>query len=415
MSHVVIVGAGLSGLACARELSRHGIDVTVFEERPYVGGRASTYRAEEGFLLDRGFQVFLTAYPEAQRVFDYDALELGFFHPGAIVRWNKRFHTVADPLRAPRYLLPSAFAPIGSLGDKLRIARLQFEALRPHFGDFSGPETTTLDALRRRGMSREIIERFFRPFFGGIFLESGLETSDQMFEFVFKMFSIGFAALPARGMGALGEALCEQLPPGRVNCSTEVSRVSAHAVQLQTGDGISSDAVVVATDGFSAHRFIDEAPRPLRGVTNLYFSSTRSPLDAPLLVLNGEGRGLINNLAVPSDISPGYAPPGAALISITVLDEQASGQTPEQLNSAVLAEARGWFGEATRDWRFLGGFTIERALPIQSPPYFTRTPRLSESVSEVFRCGDYLTSGSIQGALLSGRLTAEKILKHLEE
>ncbi|MFM1848788.1 MAG: Protoporphyrinogen oxidase [Pseudomonadota bacterium] len=414
MGNVIIVGAGLSGLACARELSHRGMNVTVFEEKPYVGGRASTLRTEEGFLLDRGFQVFLTAYPEAHRVFDYAALELGFFAPGAIVRWNKRFHTLADPLRAPRHILKTALAPIVSWGDKLRIARLQFEAFRPTFGDLTGPESTTLEALKRRGMSREIIERFFRPFFGGIFLESGLETSDRMFEFVFKMFTLGFAALPARGMGVLGEALRDDIRGGQVSCNAPVSRVSAHAVQLESGEGVSADAVVVATDGVAAHRFIDEPPRQLRGVTNLYFSAPRSPLDAPMLVLNGEGRGVINNLAVPSDIAPGYAPAGGALISVTVLEEQSGGRSAESLQGEVLAEARGWFGDQVGAWRYVGGFSIERALPMQVPPYFTRKPRLPEAVNEVFRCGDYLTSGSIQGALLSGRLTAERIVEHLK-
>jgi phytoene dehydrogenase-like protein len=413
MSNVIIVGAGLSGLACARELARHGITATVFEEQTQVGGRASTLRTDSGFLLDRGFQVLLTAYPEAQRVFDYDALELGFFLPGALVRWNKRFYTVADPLRSPRYLLQSALAPIGSLGDKRRIAQLQFEALRPRFGDFSGPETTTLEALQRRGMSPTIIDRFFRPFFGGIFLESELSTSDRMFEFVFKMFSLGFAALPRNGMGALAEALRDQLPGDRVRCSTPVSRVSAHAVELAHGEGVSGDAVVVATDGVAAHHLIGMDAQPLRGVTNLYFSATRSPLEAPFLVLNGEGRGLINNLAVPSDIAPSYAPPGAALISITVLSEKAMGQSAPELSTAVLSEAREWFGKTTTDWEFVGGFSIERALPIQKPPYFSRSPGLPESVDGVFRCGDYLTNGSIQGALLSGRLVAEKVIGHL--
>jgi len=413
MKEVLIVGGGLSGLACARALSLRGIGVKVFEANPYLGGRASTAVSEEGFLLDRGFQVLLTAYPEAQRLFDYDALKLGFFLPGAIVRMNGKFYTIADPLRAPRYLLNTVMSPIGSLLDKVRVGRLQFDAFRPAFGDFTAPESTTLEALRRRGFSERFIDRFYRPFFGGIFLESDLSTSDRMFEFVFKMFTLGFAALPTRGMGALGEMLGATLPAGTVECSRMVRRVSSHAVQLESGESFSGDAVVVATDAVTAEGFIDVPTAPMRGVINLYFSAPKSPLDAPFLVLNGEGRGLINNLAVPSDVSPSYAPSGSALISVTVLEQNSKGRSLKEISADVVAELKAWFGNSVSEWRPLGGFTVARALPIQSPPYFAHGERLSESIGGVFRCGDYMTNGSIQGALRSGRKTAEAIAEHL--
>jgi len=409
---VVIAGAGLSGLACARELHQHGASVRVFETNEYVGGRASTEATSEGFLLDRGFQVLLTAYPEARRLFDYQALGLGCFLPGAIVRWGGRFHHLADPVRAPQFLLPTLTAPIGSLADKVRVARLWLESHRSHFGDFTGPAFSTLTALHRRGFSEQFIARFFKPFFGGIFLESELATSDRMFEFVFRMFARGHAALPAGGMGALAGALRSELPGDTVTLGQRVSALIPGGVRLATGEEVVADRVVVATDGSTAAELIPGRPSaPMRGVYNLYFSAARSPLSEPMLVLNGEGRGIVNNLAVPSDIAPSYAPAGAALISVTVLESSAGGRTPAELEGFIRDDLTEWFGTEVREWRYLRGFHIVRALPTQPAPLSSSGSPQSTPTQHIEQCGDYLLHGSIEGALSSGRRTAQRILE----
>ena len=79
-----------------------------------VGGRVRTDRVDD-FLLDRGFQVLLTAYPEARDALDYRELELHPFYPGAMVRTGDRLVTVADPFRRRWDGLRTALAPVGSL------------------------------------------------------------------------------------------------------------------------------------------------------------------------------------------------------------------------------------------------------------------------------------------------------------
>ena len=189
MSHeVLIVGAGLAGLCCARALQKQGVDFLVLEAADGVGGRIRT-DVVDGFRLDRGFQVFLTSYPEAKAVLDYDALDLKPFWPGALVRFRSKFHELADPGRRTFTAMNSVFSPIGSMADKLRVARLRARTLRGSIEDrFRDPETTSLQMLRDCGFSPSMIDRFFKPFLGGIFLDPELQTSSRMLSFLFRMF-----------------------------------------------------------------------------------------------------------------------------------------------------------------------------------------------------------------------------------
>ena len=234
-SDVLIVGAGLAGLCCARELVGEGVETRVLEASDAVGGRVRTDRLD-GFLLDRGFQILLTAYPECRRVLDYAALDLKPFSPGARVRFDGSFYRVADPTRAPLDAVAGAFSPIGTLGDKLAILRVRQRAREGALDDlFARPETTTLDALRGHGFSDARLERFFRPFLGGIFLEKELQTSSRMFEFVFRMLSEGDNALPATGMAAIPDQLAGKLPAGTIRFGTPVREAGPGRVVLESG------------------------------------------------------------------------------------------------------------------------------------------------------------------------------------
>lgn len=124
MADVVIVGAGLAGLSCACQLTRDGLSSMLIEASDGIGGRARTDEVN-GFLLDRGFQVLLTEYPEAKRVLDYPALRLHSFEPGALIRTNGKFHRVADPWRLPSAMLSTLSAPVGTVADKLSLGKLR--------------------------------------------------------------------------------------------------------------------------------------------------------------------------------------------------------------------------------------------------------------------------------------------------
>jgi len=408
---VVIVGAGLSGLCCARKLHQAGRRFLLLDAADAVGGRIRT-DIVDGFWLDRGFQVFLTAYPEAQQVLDYEALDLRRFEPGAMVRYRNRFHQLSDPWRRPIQGFRSLFSPIGSLTDKLKIAKLRSSVIKGNLDELFGrPEITTQQALQQIGFSESIIERFFRPFLGGIFLDADTATSSRMFHFVFRMFSIGHACLPSEGMETIPRQIASTIPNESLRLNTKVSHIQKGMVVLDDGESIETQSIVVATQSSAAAELLGESITPRsQGVTCLYYAVDRSPINEPILVLNGEGKGPINNLCVPSLLAP-YAPDGQHLISVTVLDD--SIHDDELLEASVRQQLVDWFGSKANDWRHLRTYRIPHALPSQLPPTLSPPQRSVRIRSGLYVCGDHRDNASIQGAMVSGRRAAESLLEEL--
>lgn len=410
-ARVVVVGAGMAGLCCARELQAKGLSCLVLEAADGPGGRVRTDKVD-GFLLDRGFQVLLTAYPEARRVLDYDALKLRTFLPGALVRIGGKLRQVADPFRRPWAAPATLVAPVGSLKDKLLIAKLRRHVLQGALDDlWTRPETSSLDALRSFGFSDRMIGCFFRPFFGGIFLETELATSSRMLEFVFRMFSLGKAALPAAGMGAISEQLASRLFAGTARYKARVESVGEGEVRLAGGERIPAKAVVLATEAPETARLMPGLNAPgFHGTACLYFAADKPPVTKPFLILNGDGDGPVDNLCVPSTVAPSYAPEGKALVSATVVGGADADEG--ELEKEVRKQLASWFGPEVTGWRLLRIDRIRRSLPAR---------RSLEPVSLPVRrrpglyfCGDHRDSPSLQGALNSGRRAAEAVLQDWE-
>ena len=191
---VVIVGAGPAGLSCARHLMKNSVSFVVLEADQRIGGRLKTDTLD-GFLLNHGFQVLQTAYPEARRQLDYHRLELKPFAPGAIVRVAGKFHRVSDPKRRPRDIWGSLTAPIGTFADRLRLIRMASSARRGSVSSlFQSPDMTTLEFLQSQGISQKMIQRFFKPFFGGVSLDPGIQASSRVFKYVLRVFAEGVVA-----------------------------------------------------------------------------------------------------------------------------------------------------------------------------------------------------------------------------
>ena len=411
---VLIIGGGLAGLCCALRLHQSGFSFQVLEASDGVGGRVRTDEME-GFLLDRGFQVLLTAYPEAQRVLDYDALNLQPFYPGALIRYKGRFHRFSDPWRHPIDGILSLLSPIGSVSDKLKVRKLRQQVLTGSLQDlYHRPETTTIQALRNIGLSENMIDCFFRPFIGGVFFDPNLGVSSRMFEFGFRMFSMGDTALPSRGMGAIPEQIAARLPAGTVRTEARVESIQEDGVTLESGETIKARVVVVATEGPEVARLLGDKEKPgSRSVTCLYFETNEPPLSEPILVLNGDGKGPINSLCSPSNVAPSYAPKNRSLLEVTVIG------TPDQddkhLESAVRVQLTEWFGPSVNAWRYLHTYRIHHALPLQVPPVSDPTSGSHQIRPGLFVCGEYHRAASIQWAMVSGRQAGEAVMDWLRK
>ncbi|MEM9017002.1 MAG: NAD(P)/FAD-dependent oxidoreductase [Verrucomicrobiota bacterium] len=400
----IVIGAGLAGLSCAVRLHESGHRVTILEASDGVGGRVRTDQVG-GYLLDRGFQVYLDAYSVAGEFLDLEELDLRPFEPGALV-WKKgKLRPLYDVFRRPNEAVRSALQPIGSMRDKLLVAGLRNRLNRKEEeAIWTTPETSTEEYLRKFGFSVAMVDDFFRGFYGGIFLENELQTSSRLFEFTFRLFSKGSATLPARGMQAIPEQLAKRLPKESIQLNTPVRSISGTTVATDRRI-LDPKRIILAVDGTTAADWIPEIDKPSwKSTTCLYFGAGVAPIQRPLIALRGDREGLINSVCVPNEIQPSYAPKGRSLVSVTLLGDHSSAS---RLESRILAELSEWFGPEVRTWEHLRTETISRALPMKTSGHVLSL----RQEGPIYFCGDHTSSASIEGAILSGLNTADSIIR----
>lgn len=410
---VIIVGAGLAGLSCAVALQQAGVKYHIIESNDTPGGRVAT-EDYLGFKLDHGFQVLHTAFPEAKLQLDYPALELGRFYPGALMRLGGKFHKVTDPGKKPLTALRGVFSPVGGFRDKFLARKLHKQMASMDAAEVATlPEQTTLGRLEQYGFSKGMISQFFKPLFSGVFLEDELRTSSKAFDFMFRMMALGDVALPKNGMQEIPRQLASRIPPSRIIYSTRATSVQANSIQLSTGQVLSANYLVLATDKRSAYRMLGkELPQPPKKVTTLYFASQTCPLEEPIVCLNAEGRGPVIHMCVPSMIASGYAPEGLNLISCSVLGEPPFSES--FLMETVKLQMREWFGRQVDDWIYLKSFRVGNALPEQPPPLLSPPEGFLKIASGIYLCGDYNGVASMHTGMKSGRLAAGEIIQEIQ-
>ena len=407
---VIIIGGGLAGLTAANYLEKAGVDYQLLEATERVGGRVKTDEID-GFLLDRGFQVLLTAYPEAQQLLNYKALELRTFAPGAaLLLADGSIDIIGDPMRDLSTLVPTLRAKAGSLADKFRILNLRRQVKQKSVDTlFEQEEHPTYVALQNEyGFSEKMIERFFQPFFSGIFLEKELDTSRRMFDFVFKMFAKGMAAVPNNGMEAIPRQLANNLPAERIHVNTPVAKIEGNTVITQSGDKMKADKIILATEATSlVKEYHPTTNQEYVSTWHLHFTSTTPPIAEPLIGLNTTKDRLVNNICTISRVASGYAPAGQELISISVVGDP--NIAPEKMADRVRKEMRHWFGSQVDSWGHLYTHFVRYALPRQQKVQHGISTEKLQISDHIYLCGDHLLNGSIDGAMKSGRLVAEAV------
>tara|TARA_R110002049_G_scaffold50370_2_gene142973 strand:- start:26372 stop:27694 length:1323 start_codon:yes stop_codon:yes gene_type:complete len=410
----IVVGAGLAGLSCAVRLAQQGHSVTVLEASDRVGGRVRS-DVVDGFTLDYGFQVLLTAYPACQALLDYDSLRLRRFNPGALIRSRGKFAMLSDPWRRPTQLWATAMADVGTLGDKIRVGLLRRACQQGSIADlYQRDAEPTAERLQACGFTANMIDSFFRPFLGGVMLDESLTTSSRMLEFVFRMFASGDVAVPADGMAAIPRQLADQLPRGSVRFNSSVVSLDYPHVGLSDGSTLTASNIVLATESSAAARLLGtpNLATSWHGATTIYYAAHQSPDHRKMLMLRGDEEGPVQTAVVLSDIAPQYAPAGRELISVSISDQHKDEST-ESLDLAVKKQLRGWFQRDVDQWQRLRCYRVPFGLPQQSlDPVVAPIDGPSIGAPEgVYVCGDHRETASIQGAMNSGMRVASAITR----
>ena len=405
-----IIGAGISGLITAQILENHGYHPTIIEATATVGGRVKS-DIINGYTLDHGFQVLLTSYPAAKKYLDYKALDLQELLPGATIFKNGKSQTIGDPLRKISLLIPTLLSSIGTVSDKIKILKLNTLLKKKKIAAiFKTQETTTLQYLKDFGFSNEIITEFFIPFFSGIFLETELETSSRMFEFVYKMFGDGLAVIPKNGIQAIPNQLKKHLKNTTFKFNTPVKEVKDKHIILTDNKTIASHITIIATDVSSLISNLKNQETHWKSCDTLYFETKKSVLKKPLIGLISDKNTLIKNIFYYTSVATSTKTE-KELLSVTIIKDH---QLEEEVFiKKVVAELRSKCG--ILDVTFLKRYQIKKALPKLTNLQYEISSTETKLKSTIFLAGDQLLNGSLNAAMISGERAAMGVIQNLED
>ncbi|NEV94357.1 FAD-dependent oxidoreductase [Psychroflexus sp. YR1-1] len=403
---IAVVGAGLSGLVAAINLEQAGFQPQIFEATDRVGGRVKTdYR--EGYTFDHGFQVLLTQYPATQKYLDYELLDLQHFYPGAVIYNNGRQNKIGDPLRQFSLLWPTLISKVGSVTDKLRVLKLNTELKKKSFDDiFLAEEKTTAQYLKDYGFSEEIIHDFFKPFFTGIFLEHELKTSSRKFEFVYKMFGEGSAAIPKKGIQAIPNQLMAQLKHTKIHFNTPVNSIQDQEITFENGSTETFDYIIIATEASHLISNLKNQQTLWKSVDNYYVSVEQRAFKEPMIALIADEEALVNNIYYLSEPS---AEEHVLSVSIVKPHQLSCEELKERISQDLKAYA------AIDTIEFKQFYHIEKALPVMASVSYMLPKSETQLKDQIFLAGDYLANGSINAAMLNGESAAQAVISKIKD
>lgn len=405
-----IIGAGVSGLIAAQVLENNGYNPVIIEASNDVGGRVKTDIVNK-YQLDHGFQVLLTSYPAAQKYLNYDTLKLQKLLPGAIIFKDGKSQTIGDPLRNFSLLLPTLFSSVGSFSDKIKILKLNILLKKKSIPEiFKTDEISTLTYLQNFGFSDKIIRAFFKPFFTGIFLESNLETSSRMFEFVYKMFGDGLAVIPKNGMQAISHQLRDNLKNTEFQFNSPVKEVKNNCIVLKDDTLIENHFTIIATEASNLVANLKRQETEWKSCDTLYFETKNKDIQQPIIGLIADEKSLINNIFYHTSTKT-TSKGTQELLSVTIVKEH--NLTEEKLIKRVTDDLKTYC--AISEVTFLKRYQIKKALPKLNNLQYEISTTETKLTSSIFLAGDVLLNGSLNAAIISGEKAAMAIIQNIED
>jgi len=405
-----IIGAGVSGLIAAQVLEKNGYSPVIIEATDRAGGRVKT-DVVNGFQLDHGFQVLLTAYPAAKKYLNFKNLDLQTFLPGASIFKNKEQKVIGDPLRDMSLLFSTLFSGIGDFSEKLKILKLNNLLKQKTIAEiFLDKEQSTISYLINFGFSNEMITDFFRPFLSGIFLELELETSSRMFEFIYKMFGEGSAAIPKAGIEAIPKQLFQNLKKTTFKFNTKVVSIKDQEIILKNGEKLKSHYTIVATDASHLVTILKKNPTKWKSCHTLYFETDSRVIRKKLIGLIPQPGTLINNIFYHTSIAT-VTKSDKELLSVTVIDSQ--DLTNERLIIKVQEELKEHC--AIDDCKFIKHYIIPMALPRLNNVQYEIEPQKTQLTKGLFLAGDTQLNGSLNAAIIAGERAAFGVIETISE
>ena len=397
----IIVGGGISGLACAKKLSEAGEEYILIERSNRVGGRVGSIY-QDGYIFDIGFQVYNSAYVLTSSLINLNEVDLQFFKPGAIIFDGNDFSIVSDPLRDQGQFFSNLFSNVSTLTDKLKVLSLKYSLKDYSINNDHTEDVSTFEYLSQYGFSKKFIDLFFKPFFAGIFLEKEMATSSKFFKYVFSNFSKGLAALPSKGMQQIPDSIYNSLDGECVLLGSDVLSIEGSEVILGNGDVYQAERIILTGN---SNKLINGQKNKYNSVLNLYFRCETTPVNNKYIHLFPKD-DVINNVVFLNSISKGYSEFEDCLISVSIID---TSNADTSLVNSVQNKLSIYFGGEPNSYEFLKEFSVPKATIFHKTNYFASMPDVK--LDNVIIAGDHTTYGSIEGATISGIKAANKIIQ----
>ncbi|MER5894960.1 NAD(P)/FAD-dependent oxidoreductase [Streptomyces sp. NPDC001876] len=410
---VVIIGAGIAGLSAAHQLTSAGVNVSVLEAAPHVGGRMITHDVD-GFRLDHIGPLLSSAYPELGTTPGLDGLVLRDFAPGVLVHSGGRRYRAGDvrsargALKAVRTRSSAPLAPLGGAIEQARLGSwLGRLAAAPAARILARPDRTARAALSARGPSPRMVSGFLHPLLTALLSDPTLTTSSRCAELALRSYARGRLCVPSGGSAELPRLLAAALPPGTVRTGVHVTAADITSVRTKEHGELGCRSLLLATGAGAAAELLPGLRMPaFHPVTVLHHTAPAPPPTGAHMLLDADRSGPVAHTAVMSEVDPSRAPHGRTLITSTVL-----GPPPPDLDRTVREHLAVLYGTPTHDWELLAAHHDPEAVPTMPPPHDLHRP--VRVLAGLYVCGDHRDTSTVQGALHSGHRAASAILTDL--